>query len=157
MKRVISAADSIAEQKRLHPYMKPEITHEITMLVPGRRALGETWTKVTIGHDAENVTVATEAADAPADGKPIMAVTGADAEYASYILAAQVEKAKARAVAPQALTKQERYDILNEAWHAFLEQKIRHLKGQSTFGAGGATQRQRVVQNPETRPLMHKE
>lgn len=157
MRVPISAAQSLAEQKQAHPYFKPEITHEISMIVPGRRALGESWLRVTIGHDQDHMTYQTEAADAPADGKAIMAVSGQDAEMASYILTAQMEKAKARAVAPQALTREERFEMVNAAWQDFLEQKLRFLKGQSTFGSGGATQRQRLTQNPATRPVMHKE
>lgn len=157
MKKPITAAQSIAEQKKAHPYFKPEITHEISMIVPGRRALGESWVRVTIGHDADNMTYHSEAAAAPADGKPIMAVSGQDAEMASYILTSQMEKAKKRAVAPQALTRQERFDLVNAAWQDYVEQKLRFMKGQSTFGSGGATQRQRITQNPATRPVMFKE
>jgi hypothetical protein len=153
---VLTERESYLEQRKLHPLIKPVTNHEITMVIPGRRALGETWTRVTIGHDADNITYAAEPADAPADGKTIMAMTGKDAEMASYILTSQMEKAKARAVAPQELTAQERYEMVNEAWQAYVEQKLRALKGQSTFGPGGSTQRQRTHQNPATRPAMHK-
>lgn len=127
------------------------------MIVPGRRALGESWMRITLGHDADNMTIDSEPCEAPADGKPIMAITGKDAEIADYILTAQMEKAKERAVAPQELTHEERYELVNAAWHDYVEQKLRALRGQSTFGPGGATQRQRVAQNPATRPAMHKE
>ena len=155
--QTVPAAVSVAAQKRLHPYLTPEITQEISMIVPGRRALGEDWVRVTVGHDADNITYSTSPAEAPADGKPIMAVTGRDAECAEYILTAQMEKAKARAVAPQELTAQERFEAVNVAWLAFIEDKLRYLRGQSTFGPGGFTQRQRVAQNPATRPAWHKE
>ena len=156
-KRIIKAAESIAEQKAAHPMFEPEIAHDITMVVPGRRALGEDWVKVTIGHDADNIVYDTEPAEAPKDRKPIMAVTGRDGEYAKYILTAQMEKAKDRAVAPQDLTPKERYDAVNEAWHDYVEEKVRALRGISAFGAAGGFQRQRVVQNPDTRPTHHKE
>lgn len=150
--KLIPAIQSIAAQKRLHPYLKPKIGHGISMIIPGRRALGESWVRVTLGHDADNMTYDSEPAEAPADGKPIMALTGEDAEIAGYILTAQMEKAKDRAVAPQALTHQERYDAVNAAWHDYVEQKLRMLRGQSAFGPGVTTQRQRVAQNPDTRP-----
>lgn len=156
-KKIIKAAESIAEQKAAHPMFKPEITHDITMVVPGRRALGEDWVKVTIGHDADNIVYDTAPAEAPADRKPIMAVTGREQEYASYILTAQMEKAKSRAVTPQDLTPKERYDAVNAAWQDYLEQKVLALRGVSTFGAAGGFQRQRVAQNPNTRPVHHKE
>lgn len=155
-KRIVKKAESIAEQKAAHPMFEPVVTHDITMVVPGRRALGEDWVKVTIGHDADNIVYDTAPAEAPADRKPIMAVTGPEQEYASYILTAQMEKAKSRAVAPQELTPKERYDAVNEAWHDYMEEKLRHLRGVSTFGAAGGFQRQRVVQNPNTRPTMHR-
>ena len=156
-KRIIKASESIEEQKAAHPMFKPTVTHDITMVVPGRRALGEDWVQVTIGHDADNIVYDTKPAEAPADRKPIMAVTGKEQEYASYILTAQMEKAKDRAVTPQELTAKERYDAVNAAWHDYLEQKILALRGTSTFGAAGGFQRQRVSQNPNTRPTMHKE
>jgi hypothetical protein len=155
--KIIKTSESIAEQKAAHPMFTPEITHDITMVVPGRRALGEDWVKVTIGHDADNIVYDTAPAEAPADRKPIMAVTGREQEYASYILTAQMEKAKSRAVTPQDLTPKERYDAVNAAWQDYLEQKVLALRGVSTFGAAGGFQRQRVAQNPNTRPLMHKE
>jgi hypothetical protein len=127
------------------------------MVVPGRRALGEDWVQVTIGHDADNITYDTAPAAAPADRKSIMAISGKDQEAARYIIEAQMEKAVSRATAPQNLTPKERYDAVNEAWHNFAEQKLRALKGVSTFGSAGSTQRSRVTQNPATRPVMHKE
>lgn len=155
--RLIPAIQSLAAQRRLHPFLKPKIEHGISMVIPGRRALGESWVRVTLGHDADNMTYEAQPAEAPADGKPIMVISGKDAEIAEYILTAQMEKAKERAVAPQELTHEERCELVNAAWRDYVEQKLRALRGQSTFGSGGFTQRQRVAQNPATRPMMHKE
>ena len=139
----------IEEQRQLHPLIKPsEPKPVITMIMPGRRALGESWSKVTIGESPDGMTIAREDADAPADGKPIMAMSGPDAEYAKYIIEAQMEMAKARACAPQELTAAERYAALNKAWQDYMEQKLRHLKGVSAIGAGGMFQRERLAQNP---------
>ena len=151
-RKTVTSEESIREQKRLHPYMKPEVTPRVSMIVPGARVYGEDFVKVTIGHDADHIVVDSVPTEAPADRKPIIAVVGPDAEYAQYILEAQMEKARERLVAPQDLTPQERFDAVNAAWHDFVENKLRWLKGQSTFGAGGAAQRQRVVQNPDSRP-----
>ena len=152
---VKDTADSLREQKRLHPSMKPRVTEQITMIVPGRRALGETWSRVTIGHDGADITVAREDAAAPADGNPIVVLAGADAGYASYIMEAALEKAQERAVAPQALTPQEIHQATNAAWQAFIEDKLRWMKGQTTIGPGGMMQRQKIYQNPATRPVHH--
>lgn len=149
-----TARQAREEQLKLHPRLKPrDPVPVISMIVPGRRALGEQWSRVTIGHDGDEITIEREDAAAPADNKPIMAVTGPDAEYARYILEAQAEKAQARAVAPQELTREERFEALNAAWHAYMEQKLRWLNGQTTIGPAGMHQRQRVYQNPATRPL----
>ncbi|HET6495073.1 MAG TPA: hypothetical protein VFH61_06890 [Thermoleophilia bacterium] len=134
--------------------MTEEVTNQITMIVPGRRSLGEGWSKVSIGHTADEITVEREDAPAPADGKTITVVAGPDAEYSSYILEAAYEKAAHRP--PAELTAQEIYDATNEAWFAFLEDKARHGRGQTSIGAAGMFQRQRVHQNPETRSTMQR-
>jgi hypothetical protein len=157
MTRIVTVEESRREQKRLHPYIKPVSNHAISMIVPGRRALGESWLRVTLGNDGDNITYSTEPTEAPADNKPIVAITGVNAEVAQAIITKQLEMAHGRAVAPQEMTHEERYALVNAAWHDWIEQKIRALRGVSTFGPGGANQRQRVYQNPSSRPLMHKE
>ena len=156
MARIVSVEESNREQKRLHPHIKPVQNHAVSMVVPGRRALGESWLRVTIGNDGDNVTYSTESTEAPADNKPIMAITGNDAAIAEAIITKQLEMAHGRAVAPQDMTHEERYALVNAAWHDYIEQKLRALRGQSTFGPGGSSQRQRVHQNPDSRPAMRK-
>lgn len=154
---MLSKEQSLEKQSNQHPYIKPTVADQITMVIPGRRALGEQWVKVTLGHDGEDMVYDRVAADAPADGKPIIALTGEDAEYAKYILQAQMDKAKARAVAPQELTHEERMKAVNEAWQAYMGDKLAWLKGRSTIGAGGLVQRNKVVQNPADKPAFRKE
>lgn len=144
------------EQLRLHPYLKPQAPEAVmTLVVPGARALGEQWQKVTIGHDGNDIVVDREETTAPVGNRPVMVMSGPDAEYTSYIFAAAAEKAQGRLV--YELSPQEKWEAVNRAWHEFVEQKLRQLKGQSTFGPGGSVQRQRVAQNPATRPAHHKE
>lgn len=150
------AEQSYLEQRRMHPYLKPEIAEQVTLIVPGRRALGETWSKVVIGHDGDDITVHREDAQAPADGHSIMVVAGEDSGYTAYILDAAIEKAAERAVAVPELTPQERFEAVNEAWQAFMEDKLRHLRGQTTVGRTGMFQRQRVHQNPDSRPVWNR-
>ena len=135
-------AEYEAEQKRLHPYIKPDAPKQMLSLVtPGRRALGETWSKVVISTTPGGLTMRREDAEAPADGSAIVACAGSDSVYADYIIEAQFAKARERSVQPHELTEQEKFDAINEAWQAFMEQKVRRLRRQSSFGAGGAFQR----------------
>lgn len=131
-----------AEQKRLHPFIKPDAPKQmLSLITPGRRAYGEQWTKVVLSTTPEGLTMRREDAPAPADGSAIVACAGADTEYANYIIEAQFEKAKARAVQPHELSYEEKYAAVNEAWMAYMEQKIRRLKRQSSIGPGGTFQR----------------
>ena len=142
--------ESLAEQRKAHPLIKPKpMTQEMTMVVPGPRALGIPWEKVTIGHDGNDIVERREPTEAPATNQPIMALSGPDAGYANEIMEALIEKAKDKANGIQELTQAEAYAAVNEAWHAHIEQKLRWLKGISSFGAGGAIQRQRVVQGED--------
>ena len=152
----ITKQQSIEQQMREHPYIKPSTTDQMEMVVPGRRALGEDWVKVTLGHDADQVVIDSVPVEAPADRKPVFVVAGADSEYARYILEAQMEKARQRARLPHELSQADKYAALNEAWFNFIEEKLAFLKGKSSFGAGGGIQRQRVVQDPSTRPAHRK-
>lgn len=156
MTRVVTAAESYEEQRKLHPFIKPVANHSITMIVPGRRSLGETWTKVTIGNDGDNITLDAEPSEAPADNKPIVAMTGNDAAIANAIITKQMELSHGRAVAPQEMTHEQRFALVNAAWQDYVAEKIAYLKGRSVFGPGGSTQRQRVVQNPDSRPTIRK-
>lgn len=125
----------------------------ISIIMPGRRALGETWSRVNIGHTRDEIVVTREDAQAPADGKPFMAVTGPDAVYSEYIIEAMYEKAKNRPPSDP-LSEKERWEVVNEAWFNFMEQKIKYLSGSSQIGPTGLHQRQRVNQNPATRPSL---
>lgn len=128
-------------------------TADHTLIVPGRRALGEEWRKVTIGHTGDRITVDNEPHEAPADGKPIMAMGVSDPGYIDDIIEAQLGKAIERANKPvREMTHDEYTRVINEAFQAWMEQKIRHLRGQTTIGPGGMQQRSRVHQNPATRP-----
>ena len=147
-RRVKTSREVIEEELKLHPYLKPRGSEAVvTMVVPGARSLGETWVKVTVGHDGNNIVVDRESADAPADNRPVMAMSGADSEYTNYILTAAAEKSKGRLI--HNLSPEEKFAAVNEAWQAFVEQKLRWFKGQSTFGPGGAAQRQRVHHRSE--------
>lgn len=128
---------------------KPKRTNPIvTMVMPGRRALGETWSKVTIAvdEDTDAITATREDHAAPADGKPIFVPTlgNCPPEYADYMVGLQMKEAEYRKAHPQGMPKEERARLVNEAWQAFCEQKLRWFRGQSQVGPGGMSQRERV-------------
>ena len=137
----------------IHGTPKPN-ANQITMIVPGRRALGETWSKVTIGANpnTDQIEVTREDAETPADGKAIMVLGAKEQAYADYILVAALEKAKARGktVAELVMDRAEYAKALNEMWQDWMVEKVRWYKGQSQIGATGhLTQRQRIERNPD--------
>lgn len=151
-----SEQESYLEQKKLHPLIKPKaMEQQFTVVVPGPRALGIPWEQVTIGHDGNNIVERREATEAPANGTPLMAFSGPDAEYANEIMASLREKAEKSTKDVGQLSYREKWEAVNEAWQAHMEQKLRWMRGQSSFGAAGGFQRQRVEQNPDTRPGHH--
>lgn len=151
-----SEEQSLAEQRRLHPHIKPKpMEQQFTVVVPGPRALGIPWEMVTIGHNGTEMVERREATDAPANGQPLMAMSGPDAGYATEIMAALQEKARDAAKGVSELSREEQWEAVNAAWHDHIEQKLRWMKGQTTVGAAGMHQRQRIVQNPGTRPGHH--
>lgn len=132
--------ESYREQKRLHPYLPVKPTTVVTtMIIPGRRALGEGWQKVTLGHDGNEMVVDREATDAPATGRPVIAMSGADAEYTDEILAAVADKAQGRAL--HELSYQEKWEAVNKAWFDHIEQKKLAFRRASTFGGHITVQR----------------
>jgi hypothetical protein len=129
-----TSEESYREQKRLHPFLPVKPTTVVTtMILPGRRALGEQWQKVTIGHDGGEMVVDREATDAPVGNRPVVAVSGADAEYTNDILAMAAEKAAGRDI--NQMTYEEKWAIANEAWFRHIEQKKAAFKGISVSGA----------------------
>ena len=114
----------------------------VTMIVPGRRALGETWSKVTVGidHDKDDWGVEREDTTAPADNSPIFvpAMGNLSVEMADYILEHSRAKAPERAKQGKGgYTTAE----LSELFHDYMEEKLVRLQRKSTYGAGGHFQR----------------
>lgn len=140
-------------------------TPQITMLTPGRRALGEGWQLVTIGGDEDEITVERTPTEAPADGKPVIVVNSHDKYdmgYVAAILEAQRGKqAEQKIIGPDPCGNRNcmhdgmhcgRFRLVNEMWHNFIGEKMAWLAGRSSIGAGGMIQREKVHQNPATRP-----
>lgn len=125
------------------PSYKDPIMH---MVVPGRRALGEEWRKVTIGIKDDKVDVVrNEATPAPVDGSPIFipALGNISLEMADYMLEyrrKENEDRAAKGLTPRCSVTD---DDINKMFHDWMEIKLRHFRGKTVSGPGGTVQRER--------------
>lgn len=130
-------------------------TPQMTLIIPGRRALGETFTKVELGVMNDRIVAHAEPTEAPASGQTMAVMHGEDAKYAEYLLEAMDEKQRERLAKGEMDSEEKRriaYDAYNRLWFDHMEQKKLALAGTTQIGAGGLHQRQKVHQNPATRP-----
>lgn len=126
-------------------------TPQMTMVIPGRRALGEAWTQVEIGVRNDQIVAQAHAAEAPPSQQPFAILHGEDAKYAEELLAMMNDQQRA-SLAGGTMTDDDRAAI-RKLWMDHIENKLKWLRGQTQLGATGRmTQRQRVTQNPATRP-----
>lgn len=126
-------------------------TPQMTVVIPGRRALGESWTQVEIGVRNDQVVAEARAVEAPPSQQPFAVLHGEDAKYAEDLLAMMNDEQRA-SLAGGTLTDEDRQQIMRD-WMQHIENKLKWLKGQTQIGASGRmTQRQKVHQNPTTRP-----
>lgn len=149
----------------------------ITVVQPGPRALGvqNEIVSVDINPNTDKIEVTrtpSEAAVAPNQARALAVFGAHDKVHLEDIMQAQKGKATERkiiaregdcdrmAVIHGQLVRCAhdeppcpRYMLINEMWSNYIEVKARWLAGKSSFGAGGAFQRQRVHQNPATRPV----
>src|SRR3990167_286767 len=118
----------------------------MSMIVPGRRTMGEDWSKVTVRPDPDTgkYLVEREATPAPADNTPIFVpgLGNISADMADFILESQREEAKDRAKQPKQSEAEVKAEM-NQLWQAYCEQKLRWFRGQTTIGPGGMQQRER--------------
>ena len=118
----------------------------MSMIVPGRRAMGEDWSKVTIRPDPDTGKYLVEREDtpAPADRTPIFVpgLGNVSVEMADFILQSQVELAKDRAKQPKRSEAEAKAEV-NRLWQEYCEQKTRWFRGRTTVGPGGMHQRER--------------
>jgi hypothetical protein len=131
---------------------EPKANPVVSMITPGRRALGEDWSRVDISWNADErrYVADREDAPAPADGKPIFipALGNVSVEIMDFLIAEQQKEAEYRARAKAQGIKQVReseYERINRLWQEWMEIKLKAFKGQSIFGPGGHTQREKVI------------
>lgn len=122
----------------------------VTLITPGRRALGESWSKVSVSWSPDERAYLLEREDheAPADGRPIVvpSLGNASPDMINYILGYQMKEAEYREAEQQKSREQRRretFEKVNRMWQDYMEDKLRWLKGQTTIGAGGFNQRER--------------
>lgn len=123
----------------------------VTMVTPGRRALGETWSKVSFvwDSDARAYVVKREDAPAPADNRPIFvpSLGNLSMEAVDFIIQSQMKESEYRERQKAPTREQERkenWERVNRMWQDYCEQKLLHLRGQTTIGAGGFNQREKA-------------
>ena len=118
----------------------------MTMIVPGRRAMGEDWSKVVIRPDPDTGTylVEREATPAPADRSPIFVpgLGNISTEMADFILERSRDESSARAKRPRQSAAEVKAEI-NRVWQDYCEQKLRGFQGRTTVGPAGMHQRER--------------
>lgn len=124
----------------------PKPNPVMSMIIPGRRALGEDWSKVNVYAGENGYTSEREDTAAPADGQAIFVpgMGNISTEMADFILEQQRQMAVERLRHPNKPDPRSEAERINAMWHDWVEQKMRAFKGQSTFGPGGHTQREKV-------------
>lgn len=133
----------VKEEETLNPI--------VTMVTPGRRALGESWSKVSIAWSSEDraYVLRREDAPAPADNLPIFvpSLGNLSMEAVDFIIQSQQKEAEYRERSKsktRAQQQKETYERINRMWQDYAEQKLRWLRGQTTLGAGGFNQREKA-------------
>ena len=126
---------------------RPKPKPILKMVMPGRRALGEKWQEITVAvQDDEIKVVERVATAAPADNQPIFvpAMGNLSMEAVDFLLDGARHNAETKGRHPRDMSKQEYAAWLQKMWLDWIEQKLRFFNGQSTFGPGGHTQREKV-------------
>ena len=114
------------------------------MIVPGRRALGEDWSKVTITPTPEGTyEVEREDTPAPALNVPIFvpALGNISLEMADWMLERQRKEQEYQQNDPRRQHSPVLEEKLKEWWLDFVEQKLKNFKRQTQSGPDGWTQR----------------
>lgn len=121
----------------------------VKMIVPGRRALGETWSEVAVlprddgGFDLET----RPAEHVPATGQPIVipAMANLSTEEVNFIMEGALKAADYESRKPRRrpVTDKEVQEWAQKLWDDYFAQKLAYFQGVSQFGPAGKTQRER--------------
>lgn len=118
----------------------------ISMIMPGRRSLGEGWRKINIHPDPDTgeYIIDNQPTEAPATKQPIFVpgLGNVSIEMTDYILEKKRDDAISRAKLPRRSQAEVAKEV-NALWHDYIEQRLRAFKGQTTIGLNGMTQREK--------------
>ena len=118
----------------------------VTMITPGRRSLGEDWSKVSIYVTPEgHYEVEREDTAAPADNCAIIvpAMGNLSIEAADYILERKRKDQEYRKSHKQPIRKGWSKQEVNQLWQDWMELKQKRFKGQTQSGPKQTFQRER--------------
>ena len=117
----------------------------MSMIMPGRRSLGEKWRKISIHPDPDTGTylIDNEETEAPATNRAIFVpgLGNISTEMADYILEKKRDDAISDAVKPRKSQAEVDKEV-NAMWHDYMEQKLAMFKGKTTLGPAGFFQRE---------------
>lgn len=119
----------------------------ITMITPGRRAYGESWSKVVVtpnedgGYDVDR-----EETPAPAGLRPIFvpSLGNISLEMADFILESQRKEQEYQVAEGRFDHSFDAEAKIKQLWFEYVEWKKRMLSGQTVSGPGGTNQRERI-------------
>lgn len=120
----------------------------MTMITPGRRALGESWSKVVVtpnedgGYDVDR-----EETAAPAGLRPIFvpALGNITLEMADFILESQRKEQEYQVAERRFDHSFDAEAKIKQLWLEYMEWKVKMLVGQTVSGPGGTNQRERIA------------
>ena len=124
---------------------KPKSKPVMKMITPGRRSLGEGWREVTVAVDDDQIKVTeNRAAAPPPGGRPIYvpAMGNLEMDAVDFLIEGARKSQEYNQKHPRQMSLAEYDKWLNEQWQAFVEQKLKWFKGQTTLGPGGFYQRE---------------
>lgn len=119
----------------------------VKMVVPGRRALGEEWSEVTVRPNVDGgFDLETQPHAAPANGQAVIipAMANLSNEEVDFILEGSLKASEYESRKPRRrpVSDKEIEKMANQMWVEYLEKKILSFKGTSHFGPTGKTQRE---------------
>lgn len=120
----------------------------VSMITPGRRAIGEKWSKVNImaNDSTGGYDVVREDTAAPADNTPIIVpgMGNLSVEMTDFILESQRKEAEYRARNPKRVRAEDDAARINQLWFEYMEWKVKMLQGKTVSGPAGWSQRERI-------------
>lgn len=126
---------------------KGKVIPVMHMVTPGRRALGEGWSKVTVSANPDTGQYETvrEDTEAPADNTAIVvpAMGNISIELADYILEYKKKDQEYRKTNKMPIKRGYTQKEITQMFYEYLEAKRKKFKNQTQSGPGGWTQRSR--------------